>query len=103
VSGIVNAGTTFRLENNTVGMRVRLGAQVHIFGGLTVQGNGTGVLADGAGMLTLASVPANPSTITGNGTDVRLGFATRSTIDGVTIDTLVCDGTVLSRGTRTCP
>jgi Periplasmic copper-binding protein (NosD) len=99
-----NAGATFRLDNNTVGMMVRLGSQVHVFGGgLTVQGNGTGVLADGAGSLTLASVPANPSVITGNGTDVSLGFGTRSTIDGVTIGTLVCDGTVLSRGTRTCP
>lgn len=103
VVAIVNAGTTFHLANNTVGMNLRLGSQVHIFGGLTVQGNGTGVLADGAGMLTLASPAANPSVITGNGTDVSLGFGTRSTIDGVTIGTLVCDGTVLSRGTRTCP
>jgi hypothetical protein len=103
VVAIPNAGTTFHLENNTVGMSVGLGSQVHIFGGLTVQGNGTGVLADGAGTLTLASPPANPSTITGNGMDVSLGFGTRSTIDGVTIGTLVCDGTVLSRGTRTCP
>jgi hypothetical protein len=95
--------TTFRIDNNTVGMSVLRGSQLHIVGGLTVQANGTGVLADGAGPLTLASVPANPSTITGNGTDVNLGFGTRSTIDGVTIGTLVCDATVLSRGTRTCP
>jgi hypothetical protein len=51
-------------------MSVLRGLQLHIVGGLTVQANGTGVLADGAGPLTLASVPANPSTITGNGTDV---------------------------------
>jgi Right handed beta helix region len=95
--------TKFRLENNTVGMSLNQGSQVFIVGGLTVRGNGTGVLADATGPLTLTSVPANPSTITGNGTDVRLGFGTRSTIDGVTIGTLVCDGTVLSRGTRTCP
>ena len=95
--------TKFRLENNTVGMSLNQGSQVFIVGGLMVQGNETGVLADAAGPLTLMSVPANPSTITGNGTDMRLSFGTRSTIDGVTIGTLVCDGTVLSRGTRTCP
>jgi Periplasmic copper-binding protein (NosD) len=98
-----NGETTFRLDNNGVGMSVRGGSQLLIVGGLTVQGNGTGVLADAAGPLTLSSVPSNPSTITGNGTDMILLFGTRSTIDGVTIGTLVCDGTVLSRGTRTCP
>ena len=96
--------TKFRLEDNTVaGMSLGWGAQVIIVGGLTVQGNGTGVLADGAGPLILTSVPANPSTITGNGTDMSLAFGTRATINGVTIGTLVCDATVLSRGTTTCP
>ena len=95
--------TKFRIDNNTVGMSVLRGSQVHIVGGLTVQANGTGILADGAGPLTLTSVAANPSTITGNGTDMLLLFGTRSTIEGVTIGTLVCDATVLSRGTRTCP
>ena len=92
--------TKFRLENNTVGMSLNQGSQVFIVGGLMVQGNGTGVLADSAGPLTLTTVPANPSTITGNGTDMRLSFGTRLTIDGVTIGTLVCDGTVLSRRVR---
>ena len=95
--------TKFLLENNTVGMNLRNGSQVLIAGGLTVQSNGTGVLADAAGPLTLTSVPANPSAITGNVTDMRLQFGTRSTIDGVTIGTMVCDATVLSRGTKTCP
>ena len=54
-------------------------------------------------MLTLRSTQANPSTITGNGTDMRLLFGTRSTIEGVTIGTLFCDATVLSRGTKICP
>ena len=93
----------FRLENNAVGMSIGLGTHVLIAGGLTVQANGTGVLADGAGTLTLRSAQANPSTITGNGTDMRLLFGTRSTIEGVTIGTLFCDATVLSRGTKICP
>jgi hypothetical protein len=76
---------------------------VLIAGGLTVQANGAGVVADGAGTLTLRSTQANPSTITGNGSDMRLLFGTRSTIEGVTIGTLVCDATVLSRGTKICP
>jgi hypothetical protein len=62
----------FRLENNTVGMSVGLGTNLLIRGGLSVQGNATGVLADGAGTLTLGSIADNPSTITGNGTDMRL-------------------------------
>jgi hypothetical protein len=93
----------FRLENNTVGMSVGLGTNLLIRGGLSVQGNATGVLADGAGTLTLGSIADNPSTITGNGTDMRLLFGTRSTIEGVTIGTLSCDATVLSRGTKICP
>jgi hypothetical protein len=93
----------FRLENNTVGMSIGLGTNILIRGGLSVQGNATGVVADGAGTLTLGSVDDNPSAITGNGTDMRLQFGTRSTIEGVTIGTLVCDATVLSRGTKICP
>jgi hypothetical protein len=93
----------FRLDNNTIGMSVGLGTNILIRGGLSVQGNGTGVLADAAGTLTLSSIVDNPSTITGNGTDMRLLFGTRSTIEGVTIGTLVCDSTVLSRGTKICP
>jgi hypothetical protein len=95
--------TTFRLEDNTVGLSLGWGSQVLVMGGLTVQGNLTGVVADGAGSLVLASTPENPSTITGNGNDMILSFGTRSTINGVTIGTLSCDATVLSRGTTTCP
>ena len=42
-------GARFRLESNTVGMSLGLGTHVLIAGGLTVQSNGAGVLADGAG------------------------------------------------------
>ena len=93
----------FRLENNGVGMSLGQGTTVLIAAGLTIQANGAGVVADGAGTLTLRSTQANPSTITGNGSDMRLLFGTRSTIEGVTIGTLVCDATVLSRGTKICP
>jgi hypothetical protein len=68
-----------------------------------VQHNQTGLLGDGAGTLTLVSVPPNPSAITNNGTDVDLKFGTRVTFGGVTIGTIVCDTTVLSRGSTVCP
>jgi hypothetical protein len=55
------------------------------------------------GTLTLVSTPTNPSAITSNGTDVDLRFGTRVTINGVTVGTIMCDGTVLSRGTTVCP
>jgi hypothetical protein len=61
------------------------------------------VSADGAGTLALASIPTNPSVVENNGTDVDLTFGTRATFDGVTIGTITCDATVLSRGTTVCP
>jgi len=93
----------FVLEHNTTGLNFIEGAGAVIRGGLSVQNNGTGVLADGAGTLTLVSVPSNPSVVENNGTDVDLKFGTRATVDGVTIGTITCDGTVLSRGTPMYP
>lgn len=94
----------FVIENNTTGLNFINGAGAVIVGGLNVQNNGTGVLADGAGTLTLVSIPPNPSAIENNGTDVDLAFGTRATfLDGVTIGTIACDATVLSRGTTVCP
>jgi hypothetical protein len=95
----------FMLENNQQnGLNVGGGGSALIIGGLTVQNNQTGLLADGAGTLTLVSVPSNPSSIQNNiGTDVDLRFGTRATIDGVTVGTITCDTTVLSRGTTVCP
>jgi Right handed beta helix region len=95
----------FVLENNvSAGLNLINGAGAIITGGLSVRNNGTGVSSDGAGTLTLASIPTNPSTITNNSTfDVDLKFGTRATFDGVTIGNITCDATVLSRGTTVCP
>ena len=62
------------IENNQqIGLNVGEGGSALIIGGLTVQNNQTGLLADGAGTLTLVSVPSNPSSIENNsGTDVDL-------------------------------
>jgi hypothetical protein len=95
---------TFVVENNPVGMQLGQGSTALIRGGLRVARNSVaGIAADNAAGLTLVSLPESPSTIQSNGTDVRLGFGTKSTIDGVTVGTIVCDGTVLSRGTKVCP
>jgi hypothetical protein len=94
------------LENNQqIGLNVGEGGSALIIGGLTVQNNQSGgLLADGAGTLTLVSVPSNPSSIQNNGgTDVSLAFGTRVTFGGVTIGTITCDATVLSRGSTVCP
>ncbi|MGH8065310.1 MAG: right-handed parallel beta-helix repeat-containing protein [Candidatus Entotheonellia bacterium] len=81
------------------------GGSALIVGGLTVQNNQTGLLADGAGALTLVSVPpSNPSRIEHkSGTDVDLSFGTRVTFGGVIIGTITCDATVLSRPSTVCP
>jgi parallel beta helix pectate lyase-like protein len=93
----------FVLENNTTGLNFINGAGAVIKGGLSVQNNGTGVSADGAGTLTLVSIPPNPSVVENNGTDVDLKFGTRATFDGVSIGNITCDPTVLSRGSTVCP
>jgi hypothetical protein len=95
----------FMIENNQQNrLNVGGGGSALIIGGLTAQNNQTGLLADGAGTLTLVSVPSNPSSIENNtGADVDLRFGTRVTFGGVTIGTITCDTTVLSRGTTVCP
>jgi hypothetical protein len=77
------------------------GASALIVGGLNLTQNGAGISANGAGTLTLVSVPPNPSTVDNNAADFDLGFGTRLTIDGVAHTTLYCDGTALVRG-ATC-
>jgi hypothetical protein len=97
-------GTTFVIENNGVGINAQQGAGFNLQGGqLTVTNNGVGLAGNGAGTLTIGSVPATPSSISGNGLDVRLAFGTRATFQGVTIGSITCDTTVLSQGTTVCP
>ena len=93
----------FVIENNPVGMQFLQGSTATIIGGLNVRNNVVGIDADNAAGLTFASIPPNPSAVQSNGTDIRLGFGTKSTINGVAVGTIVCDGTVLSRGTTVCP
>jgi hypothetical protein len=91
-------------NNQQIGLNGGEGGSTLIIGGLTVQNNQTGLLADGAGTLTPASQQSNPSSIEHNsGTDVDLKFGTRVTFGGMTIGTITCEATVLSRGTTVCP
>ena len=98
-----HATAKFVAESNSVGMGMEDGASALIIGGLNVTQNGAGISASGAGTLTLVSVPPNPSTVNANQVDMDLGFGTRSTIDGVDVGSVLCDGTVLARGSVTCP
>jgi hypothetical protein len=96
----------FVLEKNQVGLRIGDNSAVFIVGGLVITNNAQhGVLADAGGASTLVNIPTNPSSIAGNATDVSLGFGSRVTFNGAPFvaSALVCDGTVLTRGTHTCP
>jgi hypothetical protein len=93
----------FVIENNPIGMQFLQGSTATITGGLNVRNNIFGIDADNAAGLTFASLLSNPSAVQSNGTDIRLGFGTKSTINGMAVGTIVCDGTVLSRGTTVCP
>lgn len=50
-----------------------------IVGGLDVTNNRTDLKADGAGALTLVSIPLNPSSILGNLREVDLAFGNFAT------------------------
>jgi hypothetical protein len=105
VNGVITSpfgAAKFVVENNPLGMQFGQGSSAVIVGGLQVARNSTGIQGDNAA-LTFVSIPPNPSVIQMNGTDVSLGFGTKSTIDGVAVGTIICDGTVLSRGTKVCP
>ena len=97
------AGATFVMHDNGVGMNMRPGSSVFMIGGLNVHDNGIGVSVDEAS-LYVESGQGLSASVAGNSTNVQLTFGSRSTIENVTIGTpLVCDSTVLSRGTTTCP
>jgi len=92
------------VEKNDVGLNFGAASGAVIVGGLNVRNNGVGLAAEDGATLTLVSIPPNPSVIRDNKTtDVDLRFGTRSTIAGVDIGTMKCDGTVLSRGSTVCP
>lgn len=98
---------TFRIENNPIGLQIDSNSSALIVGGMQISGNAdTGLLADGAGVVTIVSPEAdpslNPSAITGNGTDVSLSFGSRATF-GAAVGSIVCDPTSLARGSATCP
>ena len=108
-SVLVNArpdgGGKFVLKGNGIGLNVGTEATIQMpVGGLDVENNGTGLLADGAGSLLLVSVPQNPIIIRGNrSVDVDLRFGTRMTVDAAILGAVKCDATVLSRGSTRCP
>jgi len=90
--------------NNNVGVSLGIGSSMLSIGGtLNVRGNGTGIAADGADTLTLIASTTNASIDGNRDSDVDLRFGTRSTIIGFAIGKMLCDGTVLSRGTKVCP
>jgi len=92
------------VENNPIGMQFLQGSTATIIGGMNVRNNAlAGIEADNATGLTFVSIPPNPSAIQSNGTDVILRFGTKSTINGVAVGKIICDATVLSRGTTVCP
>jgi hypothetical protein len=84
-------------------MNMSGGSSALLIGGLNVHDNTTGLLVDESS-LSLEAAPGLPAAVMNNGINVQLAFGARSTIQNVTIGTpLVCDATVLSRGTTTCP
>ncbi|HVS66347.1 MAG TPA: hypothetical protein VMT85_22910 [Thermoanaerobaculia bacterium] len=97
------ATARFVISGNALRLDLAQGSVATFVGGLEVTGNDEGVAVDAA-QLTLVSIPPNPSSVTGNGADLSASFGARLTIAGATVGTpLGCDGSVLSRGSVTCP
>ena len=78
---------TIQLEANGAGMQVTGNSDVAVNGGLNIVNHlGPGLVADGAGVITLAPVdgsppPALPSLLTGNGgPDLLMNFGSRATL-----------------------
>lgn len=99
------ASARFIIENNpAAGMLFQGGSSALIVGGLSVQNNGVGLIADGADDIALIGDEGNPSSIENNvNVDVNYSFGTHSTINGVAVGAIACDDTVLSRGSVVCP
>lgn len=97
------ATARFVISGNELGVELGQGSVATLVGGLDVSGNGVGISVD-ASQVTLVSVPPNPSSVTGNGVDVRASFGALLTIVDAAIGSpLACDSSVLSRGSVTCP
>ena len=103
--GIFSPHATARLvaTGNNVGMLMEDGARAIVIGGLDVRDNTAGIVASGAGTLTLVSVIPNPSVVDTNQLDIEFAFGTRATVEGVVASNVVCDATALVRGTLSCP
>ena len=94
----------FQIERNPTGIAFESDSGALIIGGLTVRNNGTGVLADGSGVVMLIAPPDNPASINGNGTrDFDGRFGSRIRLIGVSVGPKVaCEASVLREGLA-CP
>ena len=98
-----HATAKFIATNNFTGMLIEDGGSSLIVGGLNISQNVQGIAAAGAGTLNFVSVPPNPSTVDTNQLDLNFSFGSRVTLDGVTASSIVCDPTVMMRGSLACP
>jgi hypothetical protein len=102
-AGLGNIGGTILLKNNTEGARAEDLSRIAqlIAGTMTIRHNTTGIIAENGSEVRLT----NGATITDNGTDIELIFASRGIFNGNTIGTIKCDATSLVRGDTgvTCP
>lgn len=92
---------SFSVTDNPVGIHIEnQGTFTFVTGSLAVEGNPTGLEADNSSV----TIIGGPETHSISG-DVKLSFGTRATLRGVDVEALpiICDDTVLSRGTVTCP
>ena len=71
--------------------------------GLAVQGNDGGLPADGAAAIAIVGDPSQSLITSNSETGVDLSFGTRATFQEVGIGEIICDPTVLSRGSTVCP
>ncbi len=92
------ANARISAEGNGVGLLLADDSSAFVVGGLTLRGNGLGLLADGAGVVNLQHTDALESSIQGNfGADVNLAFGTRARIQqAIPVGVLLCDPSVLT-------
>ena len=100
---LTRGGVRLVIEGNPTGIRLDSDGSAAIQGGLSIRNNGTGVLADGAGVVTVESTPV-PSAITDNtNLDFDARFGSRIRLVGVSVGPKVaCEPTVLRQGLA-CP